>query len=364
MTGLIREHPVLSIVIAALLAALVTTLAIVLVSAASDDGTPAGAPTSGLPGASDTPSAAPSASSPAAAADCGDLRVTTSVTDADGLVGALADAQPGDVIGLGSGTYAGNFEATTSGTADEPITLCGPADAVLDGGGPKEGYVFHLDGASYWRLVGFTVTNGQKGVMADSTVGSTIQGLTVRHIGDEGIHLRKNSTDNLVTGNTVSDTGLRKPKYGEGIYIGTANSNWCDISDCKPDTSDRNIVEDNTISDTTAESVDIKEGTSSGILRGNTFDGSGMVEADSWVDVKGNDWVIENNSGRNSPGDGYQVHSVVDGWGTRNVFRDNTAVVNGPGLGYALRPAGDNVVTCGNTVSSAAEGLSNVTCSG
>ena len=50
--------------------------------------------------------------------------------------------------------------------------------------------------------------------------------LTVSRIGDEAIHLRDNSTDNVVSGNTVSDTGHRKPQYGEGIYVGTANSFW------------------------------------------------------------------------------------------------------------------------------------------
>ena len=100
-------------------------------------------------------------------------------------------------------------------------------------------------------------------------------------------------------------------------------------------------------------------------MRGNTFDGSRIVGADSWVDVKGNDWVIEGNVGTNSPLDGFQTHEIgKGGWGTRNVFRDNTANVNGPGFGFSLTPVRDNVVACDNQVSSAGEGFSNVTCSG
>jgi hypothetical protein len=288
------------------------------------------------------------------------------VSSASTLQSALDAAQPGDVIQLAPGTYDGNFVITPSGTAADPITLCGSAESILDGGDVEGGYVVHLNGASHWRLVGFTVTNGQKGVMADGTVGSVIQGLTVTRIGDEAIHLRRFSTDNLVTGNQVSMTGLRREKFGEGIYVGTAESNWCDITACEPDTSDRNVVEGNTIRDTTAEAIDIKEGTSNGIVRDNVFDGSGMTEdgADSWVDIKGNDWLIEGNVGTNSLLDGFQTHEILDGWGTRNVFRGNTANVNGPGFGFSLTPARDNEVTCDNTASAAGEGFSNVTCSG
>jgi hypothetical protein len=189
-----------------------------------------------------------------------------------------------------------------------------------------------------------------------------ITGLTVTTTGDEAIHLRKFSTDNRVTANTISNTGLRKPKFGEGIYIGTAESNWCDISNCEPDRSDRNEITGNTISGTTSENVDIKEGTSDGVLQANSFDGSAIIEADSWVDVKGRGWVIAGNTGANSPQDGFQTHEIVDGWGTENVFRDNVAQVNGPGVGYSLKPVRDNVVECSNTASDAGEGLSNEPC--
>ena len=187
--------------------------------------------------------------------------------------------------------------------------------------------------------------------------------MTVSLIGDEAVHLRNFSTDNVVRGNTISDTGHRKPKFGEGIYVGTAESNWCDFSNCEIDRSDRNVIEGNTIFDTTSESIDIKEGTTGGIVRGNTFDGSSLDEADSWVDIKGNDWIIEDNVGVNSYLDGFQTHEILDGWGTGNTFRNNSATVNGGGFGFSLTPVRDNVVECSNAVSAAGEGYSNVDCS-
>jgi hypothetical protein len=227
---------------------------------------------------------------------------------------ALRDATPGTVIGLADGVYDGTFEASASGTAEAPIWLCGGSNAVLRGPGPDDGTVLHLDGVRYWRLVGFTVREGQKGVMADGTRDTVLQDLTVTEIGDEAVHLRKNSTDNVVRGLTVSDTGSRRVKFGEGIYVGSAVSNWCDLTACEPDRSDRNVVVANTISDTAAESVDIKEGTTGGVLADNTFDGAGMRgEADSWVDVKGNGWLVQGNRGTTARQSGFEVNVQADG---------------------------------------------------
>lgn len=289
---------------------------------------------------------------------------TVEVRDADSLSAALADAQPGVSIRMADGVYSGRFKATAPASEDKPITLCGSSAAVIEADGVKGGYAFHLDGASYWRVIGFTVRNGQKGVMADRVQHVTIRGLTVEQVGDEAIHLRNFSSDNLVEGNTVRNTGLRREKFGEGIYVGTAQSNWCTITNCEPDRSDRNVVRGNTISAATAESIDIKEGTTGGEIVGNTFDGASLSgsHADSWVDVKGNKWLIKGNTGRNSREDGFQTHEVVDGWGSGNVFTANVAEVNGPGWGFHFAPANDNKVSCDNKVTGAAKGLANVDC--
>jgi hypothetical protein len=318
------------------------------------------------PGGGGSPAPGPVTPAPGTAAcDGGDV---VDVADADGLQQALDGARPGQVIRLGDGRYEGNFVARAEAGAENPILLCGTRDAVLDGGDVDGDYTLHLDGASYWHVLGFTVTGGQKGVMVDSGVGNRIEGLLVTSMGDEAIHLRDHSTGNVVIGNTVRDTGLRKPKFGEGIYIGSAKSNWCRISRCEPDRSDSNVVERNDIAGTTAEAVDIKEGTSDGVVRDNVFDGSAMVEADSWVDVKGNSWTIEGNTGRSSPQDGFQVHEVVDGWGRDNVFAGNTAVLDAPG--YAINVAGPRAlrnstkVNCDNVTDGAESGMSNVDCRG
>ncbi|MET0146525.1 MAG: right-handed parallel beta-helix repeat-containing protein [Ilumatobacteraceae bacterium] len=289
---------------------------------------------------------------------------TTTVADADGLAAALAAASPGDVIELAAGRYDGNFVASAEASDDSPIFLCGSADAVLAGEGPKEsGYVLHLDGAASWRVVGITVRDGRKGVMVDGGVGNVLQDLTVTSIGDEAIHLRAASTDNAVLDNQISDTGRRREKFGEGVYVGTAQSNWCTVSDCEPDRSDRNVVEGNVITDTTSEAIDIKEGTVDGVVLGNSFDGSAATAADSWVDVKGNGWIVAANTGVAAPEHGIQVHEIIKGWGSGNAFVGNTLAVDADGFGFDLHgPEGSNLVACDNDVTGAAEGISNEPC--
>jgi len=287
------------------------------------------------------------------------------VTDAAGLKQALAAAIPGTVIALAPGIYPGRFVASVSGTASEPITLCGGRDAIIDGGAIKSGYAFHVSGASWWNLVGFAVRGGQKGVVTDHASHVLISGLYVHDVGDEAIHLRAMSTDNTVEGVTVRNTGLHNAKFGEGIYVGSANSNWCLYTACGPDTSDRNVIRNCDISQTTAENIDIKEGTTGGMVVGNRLSGEGMIAsaATAWLNAKGNQWTITDNAGRLSLKDGFQVHQVAAGWGVANIFRGNHAEVDGPGYGfYVQRVSLATTLGCDNTAVGAALGLSNTRC--
>ncbi|WP_440709979.1 right-handed parallel beta-helix repeat-containing protein [Herbiconiux sp. YIM B11900] len=306
----------------------------------------------------------PTSSSPPAACPSG-----TAVGTSAELQNALDSATAGDVLVLTDGRYEGSFTIRSQGSPDEPITLCGGPGAVLDGGPVDSGYTLHLDGASNWRLEGFSVIGGQKGVMLDASSHNELTGLAVSAVGDEGVHLRTGSSDNLLAGVSVSNTGLRRPDFGEGVYIGSAESNWCDLTACAPDASDHNRLVGATISGTTAEAIDVKEGTTGGELSGNTLDGAAITEADSLIDVKGTGWRITGNTGTAAPGDGAQVHVIVEGSGSANVFSANTFAVAADGYGVQLagdaRSAG-NTVSCDNvaTVDGVAEPafVTNIAC--
>lgn len=281
------------------------------------------------------------------------------------LKAALLAVDPGDVVQLDDGTYSGRFVIARSGTPEAPITVRGSRAAVLDGGSLTSGYGLHVDHAADLRLEGFTVSNSLKGIMADGATRVQIANVEVSRIGDEGIHLRALSSDNVIRDSVVRLTGMSTPGFGEGIYIGSAMSNWGLHSAGLPDTSDRNQILNNKILGTTGESIDIKEGSTGGIVRGNSFDGATMANdnfADSWVDVKGNGYLIEANRGENAVMDGFQTHVQLAGWGRDNVLRANVATVNGPGYGFAVDPRAPAIVACDNVVTAAAMGFANVAC--
>jgi hypothetical protein len=290
----------------------------------------------------------------------------TRVSTAAGLRQALTAARPGTTIRLAPGVYQGDFAATASGTPAAPITLCGGRNAVLEGDSIQHGYTLYLYRASWWRLAGFSVESGQKGVVADYSSHDLIDGLHVHGTGDEGIHLRSFSSHDIVSHNVVRDTGLHVQFYGEGIYVGSAHSNWCRYAKCRPDESNDDVLAYNDIAGTTAENIDIKEGTTGGIIIGNHFSGTGMVSsaATAWVNVKGNDWQILDNTGVASPADGFQVHQVYPGWGIGNIFRGNKAAVHGSGVGiYVQSHDLKTVVACNNSIAGPGGQLSNVSCS-
>lgn len=358
------------------------------------------------------PPPTPTACIPAAPAVLAGGGRQVAVSNSSQLKAALADARAGDVITLADGvyessgvfgTYSASFGLTRSGTAEAPIIIQGTAAAKIRGNGTSGRYGLELYGVQHVTLRGFTVFESSKGIVLDGSSFVTIDGVTVDDIGEEGVHFRAISTDNVIKNSTLSDLGLRKYRFGEGVYVGSAgDANWRAYSCDKPDASDRNVIENNTILRARAESVDIKEGATGTIVRGNTFIGDqaavpaapfGDNSADSWVDVKGNNSIIENNVGMNSLNHGFETHSPLVSWykdhpevprvvwGAHNVFRNNIADVNNAAAannplytgGYGFKVLNTvsvsgawhqlgNIVACDNMVTGAALGHSNIAC--
>jgi hypothetical protein len=277
----------------------------------------------------------------------------------------LADARPGDVIELPDGEYEfrPRLVASADGTADAPITLRGTRNAIIRSKDTGGDYGLSITG-DYWRIEGITVAHASKGIVLDGSVGTVIDGVEVFDIGAEGVHFRSCSADGVLRNSYIHDTGIDKPNFGEGVYVGSANSNWDKYAcDDGHDNSERVLIEGNTFRHISAEGADLKEGTDSGTVRNNVFDDvgySGDNSADSAIDAKGNGWLIEGNTVMNGSGeflDAFQTHSVYEGYGTDNVFTGNTVEGDVPGFGFGLYPALDNIVRCDNDAPTAALGL-------
>jgi hypothetical protein len=298
---------------------------------------------------------------------------TINVSNATQLKAALAAAKPGDTIKLADGDYGDQFIATTPGTAAAPITLTGSAKAVLhdplfnlgdtDCPSGQTGYGLWLEGANYWNLTGFTVDDSKKGIVLDGASHVTINRVTVHDIGYEGVHFRKSSAYGVIKNSKVYNTGLEEPGYGEGVYLGSANSNWECYGTNKgksPDASNYIQVLNNKIGPNVAD----------GLISGNTLDGTGeknQNSADSTIDVKGDKYTITGNTAMNAYLDTFQVHNVYQKTGCSNTFSKNTLTVTNKN-GYAINVTDQsecvsaktpNVVGASNT-SIGGKGLSKV----
>jgi parallel beta-helix repeat protein len=340
-------------------------------------------PTPSSPTVSPSPTTSPTTDPPSGGGQ------TWKVTNTAGLIAALAAVAPGDIVSLAAGSYNGAFYATRSGTASRPITLTGPRAAVLantanacDPNAPTTpsgisycGYGLHLNKVSYWHLTGFSVTNSSKGIVLDGSSNNVLDGVEVSNIGDEGVHFRANSSNNTLQNSSVHDTGKSQPGYGEGLYFGSAQSNWSKYGEnggTGEDRSNNNRAVGNTFSAIAAEHLDIKEGTTGGTVQNNTFVGgvSGANSADSWIDVKGNGYTITGNHGSYTSGtlaDGYQTHQILAPYGCGNAWHSNVSDLGGVGA-YAVNVTNQskcgtnlNVVYSSNTATNATKGLTNIT---
>ena len=310
-----------------------------------------------------TNGADPYASFPQRYATCPTATVTVS-TRAQ-LLSALAAATPGTVVRLAPGSYGANIDVATQATPDKPVWICGPRTAVVDNADITKGYGFRVTGATNVVIAGMTVRNVQKGVAVLGGKGVTVADLRVENIGDEAVHLKNQTTDSTVIGNSIALTGLSSPNYGEGVYIGTAEGNWCLYNGCAPDTSDRNLVAFNDIRSTTAEPMEAKAGTSDGTMWKNTLDGAAITssDTDSLVQVMGNGWVVAGNTGTHTPADAIQVWNTTAGYGLGNIVYGNGVADALPGYGVRMPYAdGGNVVGCSNAAPAAALGMTNKTC--
>jgi hypothetical protein len=319
---------------------------------------------------------APVASAPPpATVDCSSSNYArlVPVSTASQLTSALANAQPGDLIELAAGTYTGHFRATVSGTPSQRIVLCGPRTAILDGGDYTSA-TFWLRGVSYWTLSGFRARRSLVAVLGETASQNIVDSLEIETTGYGGLSFRVNSKHNVIQKNYIHDTGKAGIlHYGEGVYLGSSQANWCTYTGCNPDRTDSNTVTKNYIGpNVTAEMIDVKEGTTGTVISGNHFDGAGRsagtLNLVSWIVLFGNGVKDSANTAINQPiQHGYKIEldNGLPGWGQNNSFQYDT-LYGGGASGYGFWFGGvdksKQVVKCNNVVTGFSGGLSNVAC--
>lgn len=298
---------------------------------------------------------------------------TASPNEKNSIQNALNQAQPGQTVCLQSGTYLQDIVSVRNGTASAPITITGPKDAVVKGGG--NGRVIEIN-HDYITLSGFTVdglfgsSSSQSGyrdkllyaigkTAGDGVNGLKVQNMTFKNAGGECIRLKYLAQNNEISSCNISDCGIYDFKFnaggknGEGIYIGTAPEQLSKNPSSVVDASSNNWIHNNVINTNGNEGVDIKEGSTGNIVEYNTV--SGQTDPNSGgLDSRGDGNTFRYNTVSGSAGAGVRLGG--DGsYGKNNNVYGNTLTNNKYGaIKIQIAPQG---TICGNILSGNGSGV-------
>ncbi len=279
---------------------------------------------------------------------------------------AIQVAVAGDEIVLQPGGYASeatlplsgfsnaHYFGSANGTAQKPIILRSSSATnrqILHGTTTSKKIGLYITG-DYWIIKDIVVTNSAKGIVLDNANNSIIDNVVVHDVGEEAIHLRDNSSNNLVKNSRVYNTGLVSPGTGEAFYVGSHPGSSDGKGYVYGAACHNNVIGGNTIGPgIAAEHIDIKEGTQGTIFEFNTMNGvgiSGQNSADSFVDIKGRHAVIRNNkayrNGESKVKNAFETHSDAD----QNTFIRNQVDLDGGNDYLLFASAGVNHVSADN----------------
>jgi hypothetical protein len=283
-------------------------------------------------------------------------------------------AQPGDVIELAPGTYMQDVVSRRDGTAAAPITIRGPAGAVVKGGGADRVFEIHHD---YLTLEGFTIDglwgepSRQQGYREkllyvvgrqprDGVTGLKVLGMTFKNGGGECLRLRYFAQHNEVARSSFAGCGVHDFKFsagkrnGEAIYIGTAPEQRANGENptADVDQSDENWIHDNIFDTQGNECVDIKEGSSGNVVERNHCTGQQDPNSGGF-DARGSGNIFRYNTSYGNVGAGIRLGGDGATDGIDNQVYGNTFYGNGAG-GIKLVRGPQKL--CGNTVRDNHEG--------
>jgi hypothetical protein len=248
------------------------------------------------------------------AAPQGTLREIQLPSDDKQIQALFAAAVPGDSFIMPNSRVVFSHEPTllVAGTAAHPISLRGTSGSIFDSG--SSGYGLHILEANYNQVLGGVFENNKKGIVLDNSKYCTLRYARVAQCDQEAIHFRASSSDGLAEYCTIEGTGVATADFGEGFYVGTHDGNWSSeyVDRSTPvqtvrgvlgnedgvDQSHRVVIQKCQIINTTGEGLDYKQGVFDVVVRENDFYACGWSNAnsaDSAIDLKGDNALIENN---------------------------------------------------------------------
>ncbi|HEU5102697.1 MAG TPA: DNRLRE domain-containing protein [Roseiflexaceae bacterium] len=300
---------------------------------------------------------------------------------------ALDLAQPGDTVVLAAGVYLQDFVSRRDGTAAAPITIKGPADAVVKGGGKSRiAEINHdhvtLEGFTFDGLWGSADT--KKGFREkllyvvgtapnDGVTGLKVLRMTFRNAGGECLRMRYFAQHNEIGYSRFESCGVHDFKFkagkrnGEAIYIGTAPEQRSNGENptAVPDQSSANWIHHNSFDTQGNECVDIKESSSANLVEYNICTGQQDPKSGGF-DARGSGNIFRHNESYGNRGAGIRLGGDGASDGIDNQVYDNNLHDNqGGAIKVERRPqqlcgnrmannrggdmAGDAAAACGST---------------
>jgi len=175
----------------------------------------------------------------------------------------------GDTVYVKNGTYNENVYISGKSGGAGYITFRNHAghSPLLYGDGVNSGRNKIIN-SSYIQFLGFRITNYNQGFFVEDSSNILLQNLTIYGVGQEGVHIRDNSSYVTLQDSLIHDT--RAWQYnGEGIYIGTSSSSQ--PGNPPYDTTNNITIKGNTIYNTNDECIELKPGTHDVVVDGNTM---------------------------------------------------------------------------------------------
>lgn len=280
---------------------------------------------------------------------------------------AVDRALPGERVVLAPGVYRQDITSRRDGTAAAPITIGGPREAVVKGGG--RGRVVEIN-HDHITLEGFTVDGlwgrpdrpeGYRDKLlyavgrrpGDGVVGLRVLHMAFANAGGECLRLRYFAQHNEVAHSSFVGCGAHDFRFGgggkngEAVYIGTARDQLGDGRNPgdELDRSGYNWVHHNHFDTGGNECVDIKEGSAENVVEHNSC--TGQRDPDSaGMGARGSRNIFRGNHIYGNVGAGVRLGGEDAGDGLDNTVSHNRIVGNGGGGIKIVRPQQGPL--CGN----------------
>jgi hypothetical protein len=307
---------------------------------------------------------------------------------------AMDRARPGTVIHLAAGTYNENVVTRANGLPGARIVVQGPASGTATLFGTN--HVMAIKN-SYYTLRGFAIdgqerveeryppsawptqvsqiakfkasvaplVNNDRLIYIDSgsslagVTGTVIDRMTLTGAGGECVRIRDNATNNIVENSVIRYCGMYRRATagvfayhnGEGVYIGTSPKSTA-LSNYKDDQSNGNVVTDDTITTYGSECFDVKENSYRNILSNSLCADNTEPSQDqgSNVELRGYANTVDNDRLSASAGYGLKIgtDTAAQDLGRNNIMT-NTFSGQAAGALYDKSDAPPGRV-CGNVV--------------